>query len=147
MVTKTLVTIVLETHTEIGLKEETITLMIVVLKVVMKQTNTNQRSDSQNRKQSRGCGSNPNSSVICYYKRCGLKGHKEDNCMCKANNLYHETLIEKMNEISDCKKRARLPQPSPPLRNGKLNSNSEQSPISHNNQVLGHHQIVLVCTF
>ncbi len=30
----------------------------------------------------------------CYYKHCGLQGHREVNCQHKANDVYHEAMAK-----------------------------------------------------
>ncbi len=59
------------------------------------QGNNQQRDNTQGR---------PNrQTIVCTYPRCGLKGHKEDDCRCKADNLqnaaFKDSIIESVQNV------------------------------------------------
>ncbi len=64
-------------------------------------SNQNQGNNGEQRQNPQG---HPNRlTIVCTYPHCGLKGHKEDDCRCNADDLYNATfkdsIIESVQDV------------------------------------------------
>ncbi len=73
--------------------------MTKTLKVIGgRNYNNNESNNVRNRRQTQGNGNRP--SVVYTYGHCGLKGHKEEDCRQKADDLHNIGFKESMEKMS-----------------------------------------------